>query len=234
MIIFTASHQSYADSVLDHIDPMREYFKVRLYRQHCIKLVLDTGEAYIKDLRVIRNIDLNNTVIIDNSVLSFSFQLNNGIPVLPFYNNKNDNELIYLKDYLLELFKSDSILTTNQKVFNLKGLINERFTSSEDSEAELKELSINKIKAKNKSSSVNFDLDYFGKEVKKVEVKKIVQDNKEKDMIPQLKDNEKINIEKNDSEKLQGKLEKHFILPSKKPNNTLHKLLNMPVKKKFI
>lgn len=35
MIIYTASHHSYADSVLNYIDPNRELFQLRLYRSNC-------------------------------------------------------------------------------------------------------------------------------------------------------------------------------------------------------
>lgn len=35
IIIFTASHQSYADAILDEIDPDGTLFDHRLYRQHC-------------------------------------------------------------------------------------------------------------------------------------------------------------------------------------------------------
>ena len=126
IIIYTASNKTYADSVLDCIDPSKEFFKVRLYRNNCIKIKSDSNEMiYIKDLRIIRNVRPENMIIIDNSVVSFSFHLDNGIPVLPFYSNKDDNELLYLKDYLLELEKSRNLKETNSKVFNLKKLIKE-------------------------------------------------------------------------------------------------------------
>jgi CTD small phosphatase-like protein 2 len=32
VIVFTASHQVYADAILDYIDPKRELFEDRLYR----------------------------------------------------------------------------------------------------------------------------------------------------------------------------------------------------------
>ena len=67
--IFTASHQSYADAVLNTlIDPEKRY--PRLYRQHCIR----TNEGiYIKDLRVIRNRLLKDIILVDNAVYSFGF-----------------------------------------------------------------------------------------------------------------------------------------------------------------
>lgn len=36
VIVFTASHQVYADAILDYLDPKRDLIQFRLYRQHCI------------------------------------------------------------------------------------------------------------------------------------------------------------------------------------------------------
>ena len=69
-MIFTASHQSYADVVLDYLDPKRELIEHRLYRDSCI--VTEEG-VYIKDLRIIKNRNLKEVVIIDNAVYSFGF-----------------------------------------------------------------------------------------------------------------------------------------------------------------
>ena len=70
IVIFTASHLTYADAILDHLDPDNTLFSFRMYRQHCIK----TPEGYyVKDLRVLRNVDLKDVVLVDNSVYSFSY-----------------------------------------------------------------------------------------------------------------------------------------------------------------
>ena len=68
--MFTASHQTYADAILDYIDPNHKVIHHRLYRQHCI---LTKEGYYIKDLRIIGNRHLNDLVIVDNSVYSFAF-----------------------------------------------------------------------------------------------------------------------------------------------------------------
>ena len=70
IIIFTASHKTYADAILDFIDPDNEYFQYRLYRDSCFR----TREGYyVKDLRIIKNRKLKDMVIVDNSVVSFAF-----------------------------------------------------------------------------------------------------------------------------------------------------------------
>jgi CTD small phosphatase-like protein 2 len=55
----------------------------------------------IKDLRIIKNRDLKNVILVDNLVHSFGFQIDNGIPILDFTNNKDDRELIGLEAMLI-------------------------------------------------------------------------------------------------------------------------------------
>lgn len=63
-------------------------------------------------------------VIIDNAVYSFGFQIDNGVPILPFYNDKNDEEMIHLIYYLECLAKIDDVRVQNRKAFKLKQLEN--------------------------------------------------------------------------------------------------------------
>lgn len=46
-------------------------------------------------------------VLIDNSGASFIFQINNGIPIQPFINDKKDKELLSLIPFLLSLKQRD-------------------------------------------------------------------------------------------------------------------------------
>lgn len=85
IIIFTASSPSYADVVLDYLDPQKKYFAHRLYRQHC---TLEKG-FYTKDLRCI-NRRLEDCVLVDNSGFSFMLQPENGITILPYYHFNKD------------------------------------------------------------------------------------------------------------------------------------------------
>jgi len=45
---------------------------------------------FVKDLRIFKGIDLKNVMIVDNYVHSFAFHLDNGIPVVPFFGEKDD------------------------------------------------------------------------------------------------------------------------------------------------
>ena len=93
---FTASDQVYADTILDYIDPSATIFKTRLYRQHCI----ETPFGLVKDLRIIGNRQLTDMILVDNSALSFAFNVSNGIPILPFFDDNSDEELKHLSFYL--------------------------------------------------------------------------------------------------------------------------------------
>ena len=134
MIIYTASDQSYADSVVNYIDPTKEFFKYRLYRHNCVEVKLDDmpKPIYVKDLRIIKNVKLEDMVIIDNSVLSFAFHLDNGIPILPYYQNKDDIEMETLKNYLIKLSKCDNLQVHNGANFNLTALLEEAQSQREE------------------------------------------------------------------------------------------------------
>jgi CTD small phosphatase-like protein 2 len=81
LCIFTAGDKAYADAILDRIDPNKEYIAHRLYRQHCTK----RGNFYVKDLRIIEDRDLKDIILVDNSIISFAFQMNNGVPISSFH-----------------------------------------------------------------------------------------------------------------------------------------------------
>eukprot|EP00347_Sterkiella_histriomuscorum_P012975 403366496 len=119
VVVFTASHQAYADVVLDYLDPTHSLIEHRLYRDSCMQ----TEEGvYIKDLRIIKNRNIKDIVIVDNAVYSFGFQLDNGIPILPFYEDKADEELLHLIYYLKCLSQFEDIREQNRKAFQLQEL----------------------------------------------------------------------------------------------------------------
>lgn len=151
VVIFTASHKSYADAVLDmleeefrsmdyltdeerqiissasteedgreivrQIKQQQQLIQYRLYRDHCIR----TPEGiYIKDLRIIKNRDLKDLLIVDNAVYSFGYQLDNGIPIIPYYEDKeNDEELMHLIYYFSCIYNSADVRVQNRKAFML-------------------------------------------------------------------------------------------------------------------
>ena len=58
---------------------------------------------FIKDLRIIKNREMNNMVLVDNLSHSFGFQIDNGIPILEWHNDQKDQELKFLINYLVSI-----------------------------------------------------------------------------------------------------------------------------------
>ena len=67
---------------------------------------------------------MKDVVIIDNSVYSFAFQIDNGIPIIPFYNDKADEEMLHLVYYLKCLADVDDVREQNRQAFELFKLSN--------------------------------------------------------------------------------------------------------------
>jgi CTD small phosphatase-like protein 2 len=188
IIAFTASHESYADSVLNYLDPEKKYFQYRLYRCHCVLCNLNDMKFYVKDLKILEdNYDLKDLVLIDNSVLSFAYHLDNGIPISPFYDSKNDTELLTIADFLIRYADEDDIRNKLKEVYKLteyyeilKDYSSEENEESSDSSTNEKEKNLEKDKINNSSNdndinlkSVNMNINkdnsdlYLGKTTKK-------------------------------------------------------------------
>ena len=174
IVIFTASHKNYADAVLDFLDPNSIYFPYRLYRNNCTSIKLDKKDIYIKDLSLFKNISLNDIVVIDNSVMSFYFQLNNGIPILPYYNSFKDNELICLSYYLFSIYNYNDLREANKVNFKLEIFKQNVFDKikfeEEEDENENEDESIygliyenNNYTPKNEANENKFDLNNYKK-----------------------------------------------------------------------
>jgi CTD small phosphatase-like protein 2 len=114
VMIFTASHACYANVVLNILDPRNEYITYRLFRDQC----LQTNEGiFIKDLRIIANRAIDHMLIVDNATYSFAFQLENGIPIVPFYSCSKDTELLDLMHYLRLLAPLPELRALNSHYF---------------------------------------------------------------------------------------------------------------------
>lgn len=117
--VFTASSANYSNSIIDFLDPKNRYIKGILSRNHCLQT---KSGFFIKDLRIIKNRELKNMIIVDNLAHSFGFQIENGVPILEFHNNKSDKELKYITNYLIEAAKFDDIREFNKKMLKLNEL----------------------------------------------------------------------------------------------------------------
>ena len=97
VVAFTASNSCYANSVLELLDPEAEIFSFRMFREHCYE---SKDKVHIKDLSVIKNRNLEDILLVDNAPYSYGFNMDNGVPILSFYGDKEDTELEKLEIYL--------------------------------------------------------------------------------------------------------------------------------------
>lgn len=116
-MVFTASHACYANPVINYLDPEGKYVTKRLFRENCRQI---SETLYVKDLTVFKGRNLKNMVLVDNAAYSYSLQLNNGIPVIPFYNNKKDTELKELVTFLMGLIEVDDVRPVLKSKFKLE------------------------------------------------------------------------------------------------------------------
>ena len=117
--VFTASSENYANSIVDFLDPQNRYISGILSRRHCMQT---KSGFFIKDLRILNNRELKDLIIIDNMPHSFGFQIENGIPIMEWFNDKTDTELKYLTHYLLEGLKYEDIRVFNRERLKLEKL----------------------------------------------------------------------------------------------------------------
>ena len=161
IVAYTASHNSYADSVLNFLDPENEIFEYRLYRKDCIECNVNETKFYVKDLDIFKNFNLKDIIIIDNSVLSFAYHLENGIPIVPYYDSKEDSELPILASYLENIFNYEDLRDANKIHIKMHIFLNEAIKEknndkeSESDEEEEKEDDNNNINENNNNDNDN-------------------------------------------------------------------------------
>ena len=168
IIIFTASISEYASPVIDLLDK-ENLTKGRLFREHC----LFKHGLYLKDLKNIGK-NLKDVVIIDNNPASYALNQDNGLPILTWYEDLNDKELINLIPLLKYLSTVEDIrpiikiIVDKQKnIINfdivedlIKNKINENDNYKSfiyESNDNYKYININNQYDNNKNNTINLD-----------------------------------------------------------------------------
>ena len=111
IVIFTASLSNYASPLLDILDKNND-IKFRLFRENCTYI----NSTYIKELKRL-NRNLKDLVIVDNSPLAYTFDIDNGLPIKTWYDDKNDTELYKIINIL------EFLSTTNDVRYYIKKFV---------------------------------------------------------------------------------------------------------------
>lgn len=98
VVVFTASKPEYANKILDIVDPHGKYFHHRLFRDSCMPV----EGSYVKDLNVLGR-DVSKCILVDNSPHVFGYNLDNGIPISSWYQDRACNELEKLEWFLRQV-----------------------------------------------------------------------------------------------------------------------------------
>lgn len=118
VVVFTASQKVYADELLNRIDPDGKFIKHRMFRESCL---LVEGN-YIKDLNVLGR-DLTSSVLVDNSPHAFGYQVDNGIPIESWFDDRNDVELMKLDQFLNTLHDVKDVRASVRSKFQTYKLV---------------------------------------------------------------------------------------------------------------
>ena len=94
IVIFTASISKYAEPLLDILDK-EKFCSFRLFREHCTLL----NSSFVKDLKKLGR-DLKDIIIVDNSPLAYLLNSDNGLPILTWFDDRNDQELFKITPIL--------------------------------------------------------------------------------------------------------------------------------------
>ena len=84
IIVMSSSSKEITNKILDYLEKDEQLFSFRLYRDSCY---MTDNNLFIKDLRVI-NRPPETIVLVDDCTYSFGFQLENGVPIIPYTGNK--------------------------------------------------------------------------------------------------------------------------------------------------
>ena len=203
IVIFTASLSKYADPLLDIIDK-QGFCPFRLFREHCTLI----NTSFVKDLKRLGR-DLKDIIIVDNSPISYALNPDNGLPILSWFDNKDDQELFYLtpilefladvpdvREYIRKIVVDNEIdYSKASYIINIYNLTNKNKTKEQE-----------KIKRERKEKEEKEKEEKEEKEKKEKEEKE-EKEKKEKEEI-EKKDNNKIEKTKEEKEKKKEKKEK--------------------------
>ena len=62
---------------------------------------------------------MRDIILVDNAAYSYGYQLENGLQILPYYDNKSDVELKHLTNYLKNIVSVIDVREVNKKLLKI-------------------------------------------------------------------------------------------------------------------
>ena len=121
LVCFTASQKLYAERIVKIIDP-NGYISHCLFRESCVKV----RGNFLKDLSILGR-DLRHTLLLDNSPYAFGFQVDNGVPIVSWFDDESDLELPATLDWLKSVASADDVRPLVAEKFRLRQRLAPRF-----------------------------------------------------------------------------------------------------------
>ena len=113
IIIYTASTKEYALDIMRAIDPNNLYLRYLLSRRHCY-----FKSPPVKRLEILDR-DPRQIIIVDDTLLNWTNDIDNLVPITPFYGDKDDDELLKLHQYLYDVRNYSDYREVNRAFFKL-------------------------------------------------------------------------------------------------------------------
>ncbi|XP_077127886.1 CTD small phosphatase-like protein 2-A isoform X2 [Ranitomeya variabilis] len=104
IFVFTRAKKSYAEKILEVLDPQKKLIRHRLYQEHCVCV----SGRYVKDLNVLDR-NLAKTVALDTLTYTLPFHLTNRVPVRRWSGDQTDNELLTLLPVLEQMTHMEDV-----------------------------------------------------------------------------------------------------------------------------
>ena len=104
LVSFSNESKYSSEPIIDIIEEKKKYFDYNLYREHLTFI----GKEFIKDLSKLGR-DIKKVIVVDNIASNYKLNPENGIQILPFFGENNDDNVLEELKKILILFYKDKL-----------------------------------------------------------------------------------------------------------------------------
>ena len=104
LVSFSNESKYSSEPIIDIIEEKKKYFDYNLYREHLTFI----GKEFIKDLSKLGR-DIKKVIVVDNIANNYKLNPENGIQILPFFGENNDDNVLEELKKILILFYKDKL-----------------------------------------------------------------------------------------------------------------------------